>query len=249
MATFSEYSRLRDIVQKRQKRLISAGFFSGIHIPTVKELRAAGANPAAEIAKLQRFLAGPTTVTQVRQSNIRQIKVSPTLTVQPIQQKPKRLRKPLTEAQRARKNQKAREKYALEQAIKSVSAKNRNAIKSAMKLLKRMRDDVRGVKIPGLQYDPEMLFLDPALTRDFAQYFEARMAQYEHDASAWYQEVGHHIEDYAKIRQKGRTYSNIAEDFNEFLLDQAGMDERAGEMSGMSSKELQNAWTAYIGRL
>jgi len=248
MATFSEYSRLRDIAQKRQKRLVSAGFFSGIHIPTVKELRASGADPAAEIAKLHRFLAGPTTVKSVRQAGIRQIMVTQTLTVQPIQ-KPKRQRKPLTEAQRARKNQKAREKYALEQAIKSVSAKNRNAIRSAMKLLKRMRDEARGVKIPGLQYDPEMLFLDTALTRDFAQYMEARISQYEHDASAWYQELGHRIEDYAKIRQKGRTYSDIAGDFNDFLLDQAGMDERAGEMSGMSSTELQNAWTAYIGRL
>ena len=248
MATFSEYSRLRDIAQKRQKRLVSAGFFSGIHIPTVKELRAAGDDPAAEIAKLQRFLAGPTTVKSVRQAGIRQIRVTPTLTVQPIQQ-PKRTRKPLTAQQRARKNQRARERYALKKALESVSKKNRNAIKSAMKKLYAHRDEMRGISIPGLRYDPEQLFLDPSTARDFAQYMETRISQFEHDASAWYQNYTDAIEDYAELRQKGQRYSDIAEDFNEFLIDQSGMDQRAAEMAGMTADEFQDAWTAYIGRL
>ena len=249
MATFSEYSRLRDIAQKRQKRLVSAGFFSGIHISTVKELRASGADPAAEIAKLQRFLAGPTTVKSIRQAGIREIKVTPSLTVQPIQQKPKRQRKPLTAQQRARKNQRARERYALKKALESVSKKNRNAIKSAMKKMNRLRDEMRGISIPGLRYDPEQLFLDPTTARDFAQYMEARISQFEHDASAWYQNYTDAIEDYAELRQKGQRYSDIAEDFNEFLIDQSGMDQRAGEMAGMTADEFQDAWTAYIGRL
>lgn len=248
MATFSEYSRLRDIAQKRIKRLVSAGFFSGIHIPTVKELQATGADPAAEIAKLQRFLAGPTTVKSVRQSGIREIRVSPSLTVQPIQQS-KRQRKPLTEEQRARKNQRARERYALKKALESVSEKNRNVIKSAMKKMNRLREEMRGISIPGLRYDPEQLFLDPGTARDFAQYMETRIAQFEHDASAWYQNYTDAIEDYAELRQKGQRYSDIAQDFNEFLIDQSGMDQRAGEMAGMTADEFQDVWTAYIGRL
>ena len=47
MAKFNsaEYTKLRDIAQKRQKRLSAAGYAAPIHIPTVKEIKAGIVSP------------------------------------------------------------------------------------------------------------------------------------------------------------------------------------------------------------
>ena len=36
---FSEYTRIRDIVQKRIKRAVKAGLAPMVHVPTVKEIK------------------------------------------------------------------------------------------------------------------------------------------------------------------------------------------------------------------
>ena len=59
MIDFKEYTKLRDIAQKRIKRAQAAGVPLSVHIPTVKELRARGSESADELTmmNLQQFLS------------------------------------------------------------------------------------------------------------------------------------------------------------------------------------------------
>ena len=58
---YKEYTRLRDIAQKRIGRISEAGLAPRIHIPTVKELKAQGVSPAEATKRLTEFVSAGTT--------------------------------------------------------------------------------------------------------------------------------------------------------------------------------------------
>lgn len=58
---YKEYTRLRDIAQKRIGRISEAGLAPRIHIPTVKELKAKGVSPAEATKRLTEFVSAGTT--------------------------------------------------------------------------------------------------------------------------------------------------------------------------------------------
>lgn len=70
MIDYKEYTKLRDIAQKRIKRAQAAGVPLSVHIPTVKELRARGNETADEITmmNLQQFLSGGFSLQRRRES-------------------------------------------------------------------------------------------------------------------------------------------------------------------------------------
>lgn len=58
---YKEYTRLRDIAQKRIGRISEAGLAPRIHIPTVKELKALGVSAAEATKRLTEFVSAGTT--------------------------------------------------------------------------------------------------------------------------------------------------------------------------------------------
>lgn len=58
---YKEYTRLRDIAQKRIGRISEAGLAPRIHIPTVKELKAQGVSAAEATRRLTEFVSAGTT--------------------------------------------------------------------------------------------------------------------------------------------------------------------------------------------
>ena len=249
MAGRSEYSKLRDIARKRNIRLVEQGLSSPMNIPRLRDIRNDPQRVAKELQKLRDYVAQEATVRNVKKSGTPFF--NPQIGLPPFglegRERKAQKRKPLTEAQRARKNQRARERYALKKAIEQVPDRDKEAIKKAIEKFRRMRDQLRDVKIPGLRYDPEKMFLDAKGTRDFALYLENRMAMF--DTQVWYQQYLDALEDYAELQSKGYAYADIASDFNDFLIDQADMDSRAADMAGISGAEMQDVWTAYIDRL
>ena len=234
MAGRSEYSKLRDIARKRNIRLVEQGLSAPMNIPRLRDIRNDPQRVSKELQKLRDYVNQEATVRNVKKSGTPFF--NPQIGLPPFglegRERKAQKRKPLTEAQRARKNQRARERYALKKAIEK---------------FRRMRDQLRDVKIPGLRYDPEKMFLDAKGTRDFALYLENRMAMF--DTQVWYQQYLDALEDYAELQSKGYAYADIASDFNDFLIDQADMDSRAADMAGISGAEMQDVWTAYIDRL
>ena len=65
---YGNYTELRDIANKRAKRLAAAGLAPEVHIPTVKELKARGVSPAAAIKSVESYLKADTTLTAVRKA-------------------------------------------------------------------------------------------------------------------------------------------------------------------------------------
>ena len=66
---YSSYSTMRDIAVKRAARLSGSGLAPAIHIPTVKELKAAGISAAAATKSFQAYLQAPTTVREFKKTN------------------------------------------------------------------------------------------------------------------------------------------------------------------------------------
>lgn len=62
-SNYKEYTRLRDIAQKRIGRISEAGLAPRIHIPTVKELKAQGVSAVEALKRITEFVSAPTTKT------------------------------------------------------------------------------------------------------------------------------------------------------------------------------------------
>lgn len=56
MADFKEYTKYRDIAQKRLKRMEASGSPFQIHIPTVKEIKMKGLDPLDQFKALKKFV-------------------------------------------------------------------------------------------------------------------------------------------------------------------------------------------------
>ena len=66
MSNYSAYTKARDIAHKRASRLEAQGLSEHIHIPTVKELKAAGISPQQAMKQLEHFLKAPSTVREFK---------------------------------------------------------------------------------------------------------------------------------------------------------------------------------------
>ena len=64
---YGEYSRARDIAQKRLERLNTAGYVAGdISFPTVKQLKESGISPGTALRAVEDFLNAPTKLIDFR---------------------------------------------------------------------------------------------------------------------------------------------------------------------------------------
>ena len=64
---YGEYSRARDIAQKRLERLNTAGYVAGdISFPTVKQLKERGISPGTALRAVEQFLNAPTKLIEFR---------------------------------------------------------------------------------------------------------------------------------------------------------------------------------------
>ena len=65
-----EYTRLRDIAQKRIKRAAAEGLAPAVHVPTVREIKAGIVDPGQAMRELKRFISGGSTVTAIKQTGL-----------------------------------------------------------------------------------------------------------------------------------------------------------------------------------
>lgn len=67
---FKEYTRLRDIVRKRNIRLSEAGLAPRVHFPTVAEIKSGFVSPSEALKAVKEYYSGGTTVKAVRQTGL-----------------------------------------------------------------------------------------------------------------------------------------------------------------------------------
>ena len=242
----SEFTRLRDIARKRNIRLVEQGLTSPINFPRERDIKNDPARYQKELERLRSYVGQGATVRAVKQSGTGFFNPEFGLPDFGMQERKAKQRRQLTEAQRARKNQRARERYAEQKVFelgeatgKKKGARYRGYLKSLQTVIKQWQK---------VGYDPgfdlEKLILKPEQAKSFVEYMDYRFTQSDFNNKY----VTHpFIEDFGKIVQKGTQPSQILNDFNAFLKDRGLLKQRSKKMNGFSAKKALELWDKFVG--
>ena len=231
---FKEYTRIRDIVQKRIKRAVKAGLAPMIHVPTVKEIRAGIVDPAEALRELKQFYSGGSQVKAIRQTGmVPEFKSFPTMPeLPPVSAEVKK--------QQARDRQKEyrRRKKVRESAITPEKGKRYESYLKALETVSKTW------KKAGFDIGIDLKSLSPTQAQAFVEYMDFRFSQ--GDFTQRYV-IDEFIQDFSKLLSKGHTAKNIVNDFNQFLENRSQMENRFNNMEGLSGEDSIMLWDEFIG--
>lgn len=225
MIDYKEYTKLRDIAQKRVKRGQAAGANIQVNFPTVKELRKMGEYAREiEMAMLQQFIK--TGFSLKRRREIERPKLS-------IEEKRERRRE---QSKKYRRN-----KVAKEYAREDYPTKYQEYLSGIETLNKKIKERYKN-KPDKLQQN--LIDIKPSQLPGFFAYMDYRFSQ-----GSWREKkyvFDSFVDDYKKLLQKGYDPNQIVDDFKKFEKDQALLEDKAGGMSGMNYKKAQELWDQFI---
>jgi len=231
---FKEYTRIRDIVQKRIKRASKAGLAPEVHVPTVKEIKAGIVDPQEALRALKGYYSGGSQVKTIRQTGlVPEFRSFPTLPELP----------PLTKEE---KRQQAREKERLYRRRKKVrdTANTPEKGKKYESYLKALETVSRTWKRAGKDIGIDLRSLSPTQAQAFVEYMDYRFSQ--GDFTQRYV-IDEFIQDFSKLLSKGHSAKNIVNDFNLFLENRMQLENRMNNMEGIPSWEFSGLWDDFIG--
>ena len=228
---FKEYTRLRDIVQKRQKRASAAGLAAPVYFPTVKEIRSGWVDAQAALQAVKSYYSGGSTLRAIRQTGlvpeVRKFEVQP--------QKPK-----LSDAEKRQKKREQDRLYRQRQKVRKAADSDKKA-KEYVGYLKALQTlQARGFKT-GL----DLAKMTPALAQAFAEYMEYRFSQGDFNQTYVIDEF---VRDFSRIMKEGYTGEQIKGDFEKFLEDRSRLENRRLNMEGLTEGEFMYYWNEFPGR-
>lgn len=227
-----EYTRLRDIVRKRNIRLSEAGLAPLAHFPTVKEIKAGFATPSEALKAVKEYYSGGSTVKAVRQTGL-----VPEIKYFPEMPKPD-IKPEISKAERKREQDRA---YRRRKAVKQLS-QYEGEQKRYVGYLKSLETVINRWKEGGMDLGIRMEDMTPSEAKGFVEYIEYRFAQADFKKKYI---IDVFIEDYADLKKKGYTGKEIISDFNNFLEEQHALKTRKERMEGVSSKKFKKMWSKY----
>lgn len=231
---FKEYTRIRDIVQKRIKRASKAGLAPLIHVPTVKEIKAGVVDPYEAMRALKGYYSGGSQVKAIRQTGfVPEFKSFPTL--------PEINRKLTVEEKRERRRIQSR-RYRQNKKIKQgfdddLGEYKVNTFKSAITLYNRFKS--AGFDLGFNPYE-----MTPTEARQFTEYISYRFAQADYKRKYVIEDF---IEDYGELMRQGYKPDQILNDFNLFLEDRYRLDKNRLSMEGLTEEESYKYWEEFKG--
>ena len=231
---FSEYTRIRDIVQKRMKRAVAAGLMQPVHFPTVKEIKA-GMVPAREaLEAVKGYYSSGSQVKAIRQTgNVPVIKSFPTMPPQP---------KPSAELKKEKRRQYQRD-YRRRKAVRETALTPEKA-KKYEGYLKALETVSRTWKKAGFDIGLSLGTMSPGQAQAFVEYMDYRFSQ--GDFTQRYV-IDEFIQDFSRLLKKGHSAKSITSDFNQFLENRNQMQRRSASMEGLSGAESMGLWSEFIG--
>lgn len=234
---FKEYTRMRDIVVKRNKRAAAAGLMPLVHFPTVKEIRSGIVDKQQALRALQDYYSSGSQVKAIRQTGyvpeIRQLQQFPRLPEQP---------RPTAQQKRERKREQQRS-YRQRKKIRETAITPEKARKYEG-YLKALDTVSKTWKKAGFNIGIDLKSLTPSQAQAFVEYMDYRFAQ--GDFTQRYV-IDEFIQDFSKLLSKGHNPKQITSDFNQFLANREALQNRSNHMLGLSPDEIQSAWYDYIG--
>lgn len=234
MSKFSEYTRLRDIVRKRNVRLSEAGLAPRVHFPTVAEIKAGVVSAADALKAVKDYYAGGSTVKAVRQTGIvPEVKSFPQLP------KPE-IRSDAEKRERKRARDRA---YRRRKAVREMAAtqEKRGKYESYLKALETVN---KVWSEAGFDIGIDLSSMTPAEAKSFVDYMDYRFSQGDFNQRYVIDEF---IQDFSKLMQKGYKGTDIQSDFNKFLESQSQLRSRSDSMEGLSAGDILNLWDKFIG--
>ena len=238
---YKEYSRLRSIARKRIERAVEAGKASPVHIPTVKEIRASGKDPERYLANVKSFLESPS-------SSLAAIRKTPEVkfTVIDFAEKPKRAKKPISEAQRARRNEQKRRSKA-KRAVEKSSASEAEARKK-VGYLKALETVSKQWREAGVDVGNWLGVLSPSKAKSFVSYMDYRFSQGDYKNRY---AVDTFIRDFGRLVSKGYNFDDIQQDFGQFLQKEKELKRNAKKANkyGVTEDEIDSVWSKFVKRV
>lgn len=228
-----EYTRIRDIVQKRIKRASAAGLAPLVHVPTVKEIKSGIVSAREAMQALQEYYSGGSQVKVIRKTGIvPEFKSFPTLPEQP-----KLTIEERKEKRREQQREYRRRKKVRETALTPEKAKKYNSYLTALETVSRTW------KRAGRDIGIDLKRLTPSQAQAFVEYMDYRFAQ--GDFTQRYV-IDEFIQDFSKMLSKGYSSKNIVSDFNLFLENRMQLQGRYDNMEGIPSLEFSGLWDEFI---
>lgn len=231
---FKEYTRIRDIVQKRIKRASAAGLAPMVHVPTVKEIKAGIVNPQEALRALKGYYSGGSQVKVIRQTGlVPEFKSFPTLPELP----------PLSKEQKKQKERDRQRDYRRRRKVRE-SAISPEKGKKYETYLKALETVSRTWRRAGRDIGIDLKSLTPSQAQAFVEYMDYRFSQ--GDFTQRYV-IDEFIQDFSKLLSKGHSAKNIVNDFNLFLENRMQLQGRMENMEGIPSWEFSGLWDDFIG--
>lgn len=231
---YKEYTRLRDIVVKRNKRAVTAGLMSAVHFPTVAEIKEGYVDFRTAMRAVKDYYSSGSQVSTIRQTGL-----IPDFIQFQEQPKPVRL---TDEIRRERKRQKQRE-YRRKKAVRETATTPQKAQKYEG-YLKALETVSKTWKKAGVDIGISVQSLTPKQLQGFVEYMEYRFAQGDYTQKYVIDEF---IQDFSKLLKKGYSANTITSDFEKFMENRYGLSNRAEMMEGISGGDFQIRWDEMIG--
>ena len=229
-----EYTRIRDIVQKRIKRASAAGLSPLIHVPTVREIKAGIVSAREAMNALQSYYSGGSQVKAIRQTGIvPEFRSFPTLPEVPK----------LTIEERKEKRREQQREYRRRRKVRETALTPEKG-KKYESYLKALETVSRTWKKAGRDIGIDLKRLTPSQAQAFVEYMDYRFAQ--GDFTQRYV-IDEFIQDFSKMLSKGYNSKNIVNDFNLFLENRMQLQGRFDNMEGIPSWEFTGLWDEFIG--
>ena len=231
---FKEYTRIRDIVQKRIKRAVKAGLAPMVHVPTVKEIKAGIVDPSEALRALKGYYSGGSQVKAIRQTGIvPEFRSFPTLPELP----------PLSSAEKKQRERERQRDYRRRRKVRETALSPEKG-KKYESYLKALETVSRTWKRAGKNIGIDLRSLSPTQAQAFVEYMDYRFSQ--GDFTQRYV-IDEFIQDFSKLLSKGHSAKNIVNDFNLFLENRMQLQGRMENMEGIPSWEFMGLWDDFIG--
>lgn len=231
---FKEYTRLRDIIQKRIKRAVKAGLAPMVHVPTVKEIKAGLVSLAEAMRAVKGYYSSGSQVKTIRQTGlVPEFKSFPSLPEE----------KPLSKSEKKQKQREYQREYRRRRKVRETAITPEKG-KKYESYLKALESVSRTWKRAGKDIGIDLRSLSPSQAQAFVEYMDYRFSQ--GDFTQRYV-IDEFIQDFSKLLSKGHSAKNIVNDFNLFLENRMQLQGRMNNMEGIQSWEFSGLWDDFIG--
>lgn len=228
---FKDYTRMRDIVVKRNKRAVSAGLMKPVHFPTVREIKAGFVSAKEAFKAVENYYSSGSTVKAIRQTGIKPLALS--FPVMPV---PEKLTEEVKKERRRRQQRDYRRRKRIDRDT-YLNTKDKDYYKRFIKALQTAKDNGH---IEG-NLDIDQLTPNEALA--FAEYLDFRFDQGKFNDKYI---IVDFMNQFEEIKGKVKNLAKIPEDFNKFLLDRKELTHDELKHMGISAEESTELWQEFI---